>query len=200
MAAMAKSSLRQHIAVVLANQPNIKGLSVANEYGIPTECVNHREYATREDFEMAMIKRLDDYSPELVVLAGFMRVLTPHFIRHYQGRLINIHPSLLPAFTGLHTHRRALAAGVKIHGCTVHFVDEVLDGGAIIAQGLVPVFIHDTEDLLAARVLSIEHQLLPSVVAGFLRKDFEWQKGRVLWHKDEQYCAQHYLMSSLMPC
>jgi phosphoribosylglycinamide formyltransferase-1 len=157
-------ALDARISCVISNRADAGGLALARDQGIPTEVVPHAEYATREAFEAELARRIDPHAPAVVVLAGFMRVLTPVFVRRYLGRLINIHPSLLPLFPGLHTHRRALEAGVKLHGCTVHFVSEDVDGGAIIGQAAVKVHAGDDEDALAARVLGMEHRLLPRCV------------------------------------
>lgn len=152
------------VVAVISNRPDAAGLAWAAERGIATRCVSHRDYAQRSEFDAALAQVIDAYSPDYVLLAGFMRVLTPDFVRHYEGRLINIHPSLLPAFPGLHTHAQALAVGVQAHGCTVHFVTPVLDDGPIIAQGVVPVLPGDTPESLAERVLDVEHQVYPAAV------------------------------------
>jgi phosphoribosylglycinamide formyltransferase-1 len=157
------------IAVVLSNIPDAYGLIRAQQADIPTCIVNHKDYDGREAFEKAMITTLDSYSPSLVVLAGFMRILTPLFINHYAGKMLNIHPSLLPKFKGLHTHARAIEEKETEHGASVHFVTAELDGGPIIAQGRVPVLTNDTPEALAKRVLTVEHQLYPAVVAGLVK-------------------------------
>lgn len=156
------------IAAVLSNNPAAAGLSWAAARGIDTAALNHRDYADRAAFDEAMAALIDRYRPDLVVLAGFMRILTPAFCAHYAGRLINIHPSLLPAFPGLDTHRRALEEGCRVAGCTIHFVTAQLDDGPIIAQGAVPVLDSDDAATLAARVLQAEHRLLPQAVADFV--------------------------------
>lgn len=156
------------IAAVLSNRPDAAGLAWAAEQGIPTAALNHRDYPDRAAFDQAMMQLIDGYAPDLVLLAGFMRILTPEFCAHYAGRLINIHPSLLPAFPGLHTHQRALDEGCRVAGCTIHFVTAELDNGPIIAQGVVPVLEGDNADALAARVLAVEHRLLPQAVADFV--------------------------------
>jgi len=152
------------IAAVIASRPDAGGLDWAAGQGIPTAALYHKDYASREAFDTALAAEIDRYAPDYVILAGFMRVLTPGFVNHYAGRLVNIHPSLLPAFPGLHTHAQALATGVRVHGCTVHFVTPVLDHGPIIAQGCVPVVAGDTPELLANRVLAVEHQAFPAAV------------------------------------
>ena len=152
------------VAAVISNEPLAAGLDAARERGVATRVVDHRSYADRAAFDSALAGEIDAFRPRLVVLAGFMRILTDAFVARYAGKLVNIHPALLPAFPGLNTHRRALAAGVRIHGCTVHFVTAELDGGPIIAQAAVPVAPDDTEEVLAARVLGEEHKLYPQVV------------------------------------
>lgn len=156
------------VAAVIGNRADAPGLAIAEQRGLAVAAIEHREYRTREEFDAALAAEIDRHSPRLVALAGFMRILTPGFVAHYAGRLVNIHPSLLPAFPGLDTHRRALAAGVKVHGCSVHFVSEQLDHGPIIVQAAVPVRPGDTPDLLAARVLRQEHVVYPRAVRWFL--------------------------------
>jgi len=155
------------ICGVISNRPGVRGLERAETAGIPTRVVDHTAYPDREGFEKVLAGAVDAFGPGLVVLAGFMRILTAGFVSHYAGRMLNIHPSLLPAFQGLHTHRRALEAGVSEHGASVHFVTDELDGGPVIAQVRVPVLAGDDEDRLAARVLAREHELLPTVVSWF---------------------------------
>lgn len=156
------------IAAVISNRPDAAGLAWAKARGIATLALDHKQYASREDFDAAMQAAIDAFQPDLVVLAGFMRILTPAFTRHYAGRMLNIHPSLLPAFPGLHTHQRAIEAGCKLAGCTVHFVTAELDHGPIAAQAAVPVLDSDTPDSLAARVVQEEHRIYPAVVAAFV--------------------------------
>ena len=155
------------VAAVLSDNPDAAGLQWAAAQGIPTFARRARDFASRADFHRAMLEAAEQYRPDLVLLAGYLKILPPEFCAHYQGRLINIHPSLLPAFPGLHTHQRAIDEGCRLAGCTVHFVTAELDCGPIIAQGAVPVYDSDTADTLAARVLKIEHQLLPQAVADF---------------------------------
>ena len=155
------------IAAVISNRPAATGLAFAREHGIATAVVDHTAHADRASFDAALAECIDAHAPDLVVLAGFMRVLTDGFVRRYEGRLLNIHPSLLPAFPGLHTHRRALEAGVKVHGATVHFVTAELDDGPIVVQAVVPVRADDDEATLAARVLAQEHVIYPQVVRWF---------------------------------
>jgi phosphoribosylglycinamide formyltransferase-1 len=167
MQAILEARLPVKIAAVISSNPNATGLEIARQHSIPAHALNHRDHETREEFDTALAARIDAFSPDLVVLAGFMRILTPNFVNYYNGRLINIHPSLLPAFTGLNTHTRALTEGVKIHGCTVHFVTPNLDKGPIIIQAAVPVLPGDTEETLGARVLEQEHKIYPQAIHWF---------------------------------
>jgi phosphoribosylglycinamide formyltransferase-1 len=167
MEALLESRLPATIAAVISNVPDVRGLATAQAHGISTAVIDHRSYADRSEFDSALAREIDRHGPDLVVLAGFMRVLTEPFVRRYSGRMLNIHPSLLPAFPGLDTHRRALQAGVRIHGCTVHFVTGTLDHGPIVAQAAVPVIAGDTEVQLAARVLREEHRIYPQAVRWF---------------------------------
>ncbi len=153
------------ISLALSNRPEAPGLAFANDNGIPCAIVDHKTYATRQEFEKALQAVLEAHRIEIVCLAGFMRLLTPWFVEQWPGRLLNIHPALLPAYRGLHTHERALADGVKIHGCTVHFVSAGVDEGPIIAQAAVPVLDSDTPETLAARVLEQEHIIYPAALA-----------------------------------
>jgi len=172
-------TLGARIAGVISNRPDAAGLALAAEQGVATRVIDHRAFGSRDAFDAALAESIDAWCPDLVVLAGFMRVLTRDFVQRYRGRMINIHPSLLPAFPGLATHRRALAAGVRVHGVTVHFVSHEVDGGAIIAQAAVPVRIDDTEETLSARVLAQEHRLLPRCVRMLLEGTLNWREGRV---------------------
>lgn len=167
------------IAAVLSNSATAAGLAWAVERGIATDSLNHKDFPSRLAFDQAMMERIDAYQPDLVVLAGFMRILTPEFCANYQNRLINIHPSILPAFTGLHTHERALEAGCRVAGCTIHFVTPELDCGPIISQGIVPILDGDTPDDIAARVLTIEHRLFPQAVADFVAGRLKIEGNRV---------------------
>jgi phosphoribosylglycinamide formyltransferase-1 len=151
------------IEAVIASRPDASGLGWVREQGIQAVGLNHKAYPSREAFDAALAAEIDRHQPDYVLLAGFMRVLTAGFVTRYAGRLVNIHPSLLPAFPGLHTHAQALATGVRVHGCTLHFVTPLLDHGPIIAQGCVPVLADDTPDALAERVLRVEHQAYPAV-------------------------------------
>lgn len=156
------------VAAVISNKADAGGLAFAQAQGIATAVVPHKDFATREAFDAALAARIDLHAPTLVVLAGFMRILTPGFVARYEGRLLNIHPSLLPAFPGLHTHRRAIEAGCRVAGVTVHQVTAELDHGPILDQAVVPVLAGDSEAALAARVLSQEHRLYPRAIAGWL--------------------------------
>jgi phosphoribosylglycinamide formyltransferase-1 len=167
LAAERDGKLEGTIATVIANRPSIPALDVATAHGVPWVVVPHDAYPEREAFDAALSQAIDASEPELVVLAGFMRILGPELVARHEGRMLNIHPSLLPSYPGLDTHRRALADGVRLHGCTVHFVTAALDHGPIVAQGAVAV--HDSDDVasLAARVLAVEHRLLPAAVRAF---------------------------------
>src|SRR3990167_7430575 len=161
--------LGARVAAVVSNKADAKGLAFAREHGIATEVLDHRQFASREAFDAELAAVIDRHAPALVVLAGFMRILTPGFVAHYAGRLVNIHPSLLPAFTGLHTHQRAIDAGCRFAGCTVHQVTAELDLGPIVDQAVVPVLPGDTADTLAARVLTQEHVIYPRAVRALLQ-------------------------------
>jgi phosphoribosylglycinamide formyltransferase-1 len=158
------------IRAVISNRPGVYGLQRAADAGIETRVLEHSAFADRESFDRALIELIDGYRPGLVALAGFMRILTPQFARHYAGRLLNIHPSLLPKYRGLHTHQRALDAGDERHGATIHFVTEELDGGPPIVQAQVPVLADDDADRLAARVLEKEHQIYPLAIRWFAQQ------------------------------
>jgi phosphoribosylglycinamide formyltransferase-1 len=168
-----------NIAAVISNRPNAAGLAWAAERGIQTAVLDHQQFADRESFDLALAELIDGYAPDLVVLAGFMRILTANFVQRYENRLINVHPSLLPAFTGLNTHQRAIDEGVKLAGCTVHFVTAELDHGPMIAQAAVPVLDDDSADTLAARILVQEHQLYPQAVAWFVSDRLQVIGGKV---------------------
>ena len=182
MAAIIRTAEDQHwvqrlnarVRAVISNKADAEGLAFAKQHGIATAVVDHKTFTTesqpREAFDAALMKEIDKHQPHLVVLAGFMRILTPGFVAHYEGRLLNIHPSLLPAFPGLHTHERAIEAGCKFAGATVHRVTAKLDHGPIIAQAVVPVLPDDTADTLAARVLTQEHLIYPKAVAELLAR------------------------------
>jgi len=167
------------IAAVISNRADAAGLAFASSQGIPVDVVLSKDFSDRAAFDAALQARIDRFSPDLVVLAGFMRILGPDFVNHYAGRMLNIHPSLLPSFTGLATHRQALQAGVKVHGATVHFVTAQLDHGPIVAQAVVPVEDDDTEAALAERVLHQEHRIYPQAVRWFIEDRLALQDGRV---------------------
>ena len=177
MAAIAKSAKKQawlektgvHVACVISNKPDAKGLTVAAGLGLATQTLDHKLFDSREAFDAELRHAIDHYQPALVVLAGFMRILTPAFVAHYAGRLVNIHPSLLPAFTGLNTYQRAIDAGCKVAGATVHQVTAELDHGATLAQAVVPVLPYDTASTLAARILTQEHLIYPQAIYEFLK-------------------------------
>lgn len=159
--ASARGEIALQIAVVISNKADAKGLDRARKANIPTECIENQDFTDRQSFDQALIDVIDRYSPNLIILAGFMRILTPQFVAHYHGRILNIHPSLLPTYPGLHTHQRAIDNKDQWHGCTVHFVTDELDGGPPVIQGRVPVLQNDTADTLAARVLEVEHKIYP---------------------------------------
>ena len=187
MQALLEAGLPCRVAAVISNRAGAPGLVIAEQHGVATRVVAHRDYSDRESFDAALATAIDSYQPDLIVLAGFMRILTPRFVERYRGRLINIHPSLLPAYSGLDTHARALQDGVKIHGCTVHFVTSDLDHGPIIIQAAVPVLKDDTPATLAARVLHEEHRIFPQAVrwfcGGYLSLDAD---GKVLLNRIRQ--------------
>jgi len=167
------------IAAVISNRADAGGLAFAAAQGIKTAVVPSKEFATRENFDAALQAEIDLHAPDLVVLAGFMRILTEAFVNHYSGRLMNVHPSLLPSFKGLHTHQQALDAGVKLHGATVHMVDFELDHGPIVAQASVPVLAGDSEDTLALRVLEQEHVIYPRAIRWFVEGKLRIEAGKV---------------------
>ena len=168
-----QGELNVEIAAVLSNRPGAPGLDFASQAGIDTEVIDHKSYDSRESFDQAMADSIDGYQPDFVILAGFMRILTEGFVSHYARRLINIHPSLLPKFKGLHTHQRAIDAGEREHGASVHFVTAELDDGPVILQAKVPVFSDDDADTLAARVLEQEHQLYPAAIKKLVSQQTE---------------------------
>jgi len=180
MEAMLAADLPGQCAAVISNRPGASGLAYAAECGVATAVVNHQDYPDRAAFDAALAAEIDRHAPDLVVLAGFMRVLGDDFVRRYEGRMINIHPSLLPSFPGLKTHEAALAAGVRLHGATVHLVTPTLDCGPIVIQAAVPVLAGDTAERLAARVLEQEHLIYPQAVRWFLEGRLRFSGGRVL--------------------
>ena len=172
------------VKAVISNRPDAPGLDWARSQGIAAVGLDHKAHATREEFDARLAAEIDRAAPDLVLLAGFMRILTTGFIARYPRRILNIHPSLLPSFPGLDTHRRALAAGVKVHGCTVHVVTPELDGGPIVAQAAVPVVPGDSEESLAARVLAAEHRIYPRAVRWFVEGRVEFLRGDVVQVRD----------------
>ena len=180
------------IAAVISNRPDAAGLQFAASHGVATAVVDHKAFPDRESFDAELARVIDGFEPDLVVLAGFMRILTPAFTARYDRRMLNIHPSLLPAFTGLHTHERALAMGCKVVGVTVHFVTAELDHGAIVMQGVVPVRPGDDAKSLAARVLTVEHRIYPQSVRWFVEGALVWE-GDVVHHRDG--AAQQLMLS-----
>ena len=172
-----KQSMDAEIVAVISNRPGVAGLERAQQFDIPSEVLDHTSFATREEFDINLIRAIDEHSPDLVVLAGFMRILTSDFVRRYKGRLLNIHPSLLPKYKGLHTHKRALEAGDKEHGVTVHFVSEDLDGGPNIIQAVIPVLDDDSENTLQGRVQTQEHIIYPIAVKWFTEGRLTMLKG-----------------------
>lgn len=178
MASLLDACLPGVCAAVISNRPDAAGLALAAVRGIATAVIDHRGFASREDFDANLADQIEGHAPDLVLLAGFMRILSDGFVRRFEGRLLNIHPSLLPAFPGVRTHAQALAAGVRLHGCSVHFVTPTLDGGPIIAQAAVPVRAGDDEVSLAERVLAEEHKLYPRVARWFLEGRLQLLDGR----------------------
>ena len=176
--AVRDGSLHLELSVVLSNKPGAFGLQRARDAGIPTACIEHGRYADRETFDRAVTAKLDEWQPDLLVLAGFMRILSAGFVDHYAGRILNIHPALLPAYPGLDTHQRVLDAGDKWHGSTVHFVTEELDGGPRILQGRLPVVAGESSGQLAARVQTIEHQIYPEAAGWVGEGRVEFREGR----------------------
>lgn len=168
------------IAAVISNRPDAAGLAWAAAQGIATASLDHKQFESREAFDTALAAEIDRHAPDLVVLAGYMRILTEGFVTHYAGRMLNIHPSLLPAFTGLHTHERTIEAGVKIAGCTVHFVTAELDHGPIVIQAAVPVLPGDTPDTLAGRILKQEHRIYPQAVQWFVEGRLQEVAGQIV--------------------
>jgi phosphoribosylglycinamide formyltransferase-1 len=179
--ACAQPGYPAEIVGVISNEPDAYGLTRAQNYDITTAVLNHRQFSSREQFDTELQTLIDDHQPDLVVLAGFMRILTSQFVSHYLGRMLNIHPSLLPLYPGLHTHRRAIEAGDKVHGVTVHFVTPELDGGPAVLQAHVLVEPGDTEETLAKRVLVQEHQIYPLAVRWFAEDKLELRGGKVFF-------------------
>ncbi len=177
---ISEGRLNARIMATISNKADAYGLQRAQQAGIPTEVIEHHQFDSRESFDTQLIKTIDKYQPELIVLAGFMRILTDEFVNHYYGKMINIHPSLLPKYRGLHTHRRALEAGDNEHGLSIHFVSSKLDGGPVILQKTVPVMAGDTEQVLAQRVLAEEHKAYPQVIQWIAEKRLQLSGNQVL--------------------
>ena len=173
------AKLDAQIAAVISNNPAARGIDIARSAGVDTAVIDHRAFPDRASFEAVLADKVDSYRPDLLVLAGFMRILTEGFIKRFKNRIMNIHPSLLPAFPGVDTHRRALHEGVRIHGCTVHFVTPDLDHGPIVVQAAVPVLPGDDEDRLAARVLEQEHRIYPEAIRWYLDGSLRFDGNRV---------------------
>ena len=179
MEAIVGAGLPAKVAAVISNRPDAAGLKFAAQSGIAAQVIDERKFSSRGAFDTALEAAIERHSPDLLALAGFMRVLGGDFVRHYSGRMVNIHPSLLPAFPGLHTHRRALQEGVKVHGCTVHFVTPQVDHGPVVVQAAVPVHAGDTEATLAARVLRQEHLVYPLAIRWFVEGRLAVENGIV---------------------
>jgi len=184
MRALVEAKTGIEVRGVVSNRAGAAGLEWAGTQGLATRVVDHRGFATREAFDAALAGAIEAWSPDLILLAGFMRIFTPGFIARFPRRILNIHPSLLPAFPGLHTHRQALAAGVKVHGATVHVVTPALDNGPIVIQGAVPVTAEDTEETLAERVLRVEHQIYPQALRWFAEGRIEFAGDGVVQVRD----------------
>jgi len=187
MQAVLEAKLDAAVAAVISNDPTARGLQIARDAGVDTKVVNHRDFPDRTSFDRALAATIAAYVPDLIVLAGFMRILTQEFIEQFNGRIMNIHPSLLPAFPGLYTHRRAIAEGVKLHGCTVHFVTPALDHGPIVVQAAVPVLPDDDEERLAARVLEQEHTVYARAIRWFLDDRLAIEGNRVTLSAGHHY-------------
>jgi phosphoribosylglycinamide formyltransferase 1 len=195
---VAQSGWPIQVAAVISNRPAAQGLEIARSHGVPTVVVDHTAFGSRTDFDQALAQAIDAVTPDLIAMAGFMRILSEAFCRRFQGRLLNVHPSLLPSFTGLETHQQALDAGVCVHGCTVHAVTPDLDHGPILAQAVVPVLPGDTAQSLGERVLEMEHQLYPMAVAAVLSGQRTLVDGQWVWatpdpsfQLDFQTCMVH---------
>ncbi len=168
------------VVAVISNKANVYGLERATRAGIANKVLSHKNFATREDYDQALVAAIDEFNPDLVVLAGFMRILTPYFVQHFSGKLLNIHPSLLPKYQGLNTHQRAIDAKDTEHGVSVHFVTEELDGGPVILQAKVPIFAQDTADDLASRVHEQEHRIYPLVIKWFCQGRLKMQNEQAI--------------------
>ncbi|WP_333606815.1 phosphoribosylglycinamide formyltransferase [Arsukibacterium sp.] len=179
------------VSAVISNKANVYGLERARQAAVPAVVLSHKDFASRDAYDMALIRQIEKFSPDLVVLAGFMRILSPGFVAHYSGKLLNIHPSLLPKYQGLHTHQRAIDAGDSVHGCSVHFVTEQLDGGPVILQAKVPVFPDDDASSVAERVHEQEHQIYPLVVRWFCQQRLQ-QRADQAWLDNQLLPQQGY--------
>lgn len=180
---IADNTLNARICAVISNKPDAYGIERAKEAGIPTEIIDHNQYGNRENFDADLTHCIDKYQPELIILAGFMRILTDDFVNHFYGKMINIHPSLLPKYRGLHTHKRALKAGDSEHGLSIHYVSAKLDGGPVILQKTVPVLANDTDNSLAKRVLAEEHIAYPEVIQWFSEGRLQLINNKVILNK-----------------
>jgi phosphoribosylglycinamide formyltransferase 1 len=189
MRAIVEAQTGLQVKAVISNRPEAQGLEWARSQGIAAQSLDHKKFATREAFDAALASQVEALQPDLILLAGFMRIFSEGFIHRFPRRILNIHPSLLPAFPGLHTHRQALAAGVKVHGATVHVVTPALDNGPIVIQGAVPVIAGDTEESLAARVLAVEHRIYPQAVRWFLEDRIDFTGADVVRVRDAGVAA-----------
>jgi len=187
--AVASGFIAGRVRAVISNKANVFGLERAQQAGVATAVLDHKAYADRLSYDAALLAAIDEHQPDLVVLAGFMRILTPEFVTHYQGRLFNIHPSLLPKYQGLHTHQRAIDAGDFEHGCSVHFVTAELDGGPVVLQAKVPIFPGDDANTVAARVHEQEHQIYPLVIRWFCQNRLQQRSDQALL--DGQVLSKH---------
>jgi len=178
--ACAAGFIAGRVSAVISNKADVFGLQRANDAGVPALVLDHKQFADRQTYDTALMALIDQHQPDLVVLAGFMRILTPAFVGHYQGRLLNIHPSLLPKYQGLHTHQRAIEAGDQQHGCSVHFVTAELDGGPVVLQAKVPIFAGDAVAVVAERVHEQEHRIYPLVVRWFCQDRLQHQSDKAL--------------------
>ncbi len=187
--AVASGFIAGRVAAVISNKAGVYGLERAQHAGVPALVLDHKSFSDRQSYDVALMAKIDEFAPDLVVLAGFMRILTADFVAHYQGRLLNIHPSLLPKYQGLNTHQRAIDAGDKEHGCSVHFVTAELDGGPVVLQAKVPIFAGDDAALVAARVHEQEHRIYPLVVRWFCQDRLQQRADQALL--DGQVLSKH---------
>lgn len=187
--AVASGFIAGRVAAVISNKAGVYGLERAQHAGVPALVLDHKSFSDRQSYDVALMAKIDEFAPDLVVLAGFMRILTADFVAHYQGRLLNIHPSLLPKYQGLNTHQRAIDAGDKEHGCSVHFVTAELDGGPVVLQAKVPIFAGDDAAMVAARVHEQEHRIYPLVVRWFCQDRLQQREDQALL--DGQVLSKH---------